>query len=166
MSGSNTVLKTLLIIVSFALTGCTTIVRKDWSLEPLPTEKELDEKVILKLSDTQINTGVQGYNGISGRMLELLLVAYAEMIENHADRCESEPLTRHLFFYNEHDEKIEVGIMPRSIPDRWLPPNDPDLFDERYVFDFIPNSRGLDGCEILFVIDKKTKRVISTQIIR
>ena len=147
--------------------GCVSPNRKDWSQEPLPSEKELDQKVIAELTITSINTGVQGFDGISGRLVEYLLLAHAEMLKKHAERCESEPLRHHLFFFHEAEETVRVVTAPRSVPERWAPPLEgQNAFDERYVFNYIPNSRDLDGCEIEFVIDKESKKVMGTDIRR
>lgn len=164
----NSILSKLSILfTAFWLVSC---VSASDGAKVLPSLQELDEWLIDELTNTRARTGVQGYEGISGRLMELLLLVSTEMAERHGERCSDNPLTDHIFYYQEEDDVLRVQTAPRDVPDdRPPPPPPPEGFKHIYtsdLFDFPENAYELDGCEIQFVIDKKTKQIISTYIMR
>jgi len=140
---------------------------RDWSVEPLPSEQELDELSITQYISPKGDIKPDFTGGVSGRLLVALDLVRQEIIENHFERCEEQPLPRHLFFYRETKDNFIIMTSPRLVPARWPPPpTDPEIFDERYVFGFIPNSEELDGCQIQFTIDKVSETIVNTSIFR
>jgi hypothetical protein len=161
----------IFIFTILSISGCAAVNSDRSRLSALTSLSAIDAEIIAVMTKENKGSGTKDYEGISGRVLELLLVAYQEMSNKYSDRCESEPLTRHLFFYKEKGDVIYVQTVPRFVPnDQSISSSPPHGYRSVPTQDLFPNlpvgTYGLDGCEIRFAIDVNTKKLISTQIIR
>lgn len=160
------------LIVAAILASCATPAER---LGERPTVQQLDEWGIQSMTETRARTGVQGYDGISGRIMELLLVVADDMAKRHQtaeraqDHCGENPIPNHAFFYKEESEVLRVQTAPRWVPDQAPLPPPPDGYRNIYMSDIadVPkNSVLAAGCEIQYVIDKSTKQIIETKPLR
>lgn len=171
MKSPNSVFSPAMVVIVAILSGCVSSTDDKRADGLLPTVQELDERIIDDITNKYSGSGAYGYDGISGRILEIIMIVNHEMLDKHAERCKAEPMTRHLFFYKEFDDVVRVQTAPRFVPDdRPTPPLPPSGYRYIYTRDLFPNfpagAYGLDGCEIQFVIDKQTKEIITTNIMR
>lgn len=160
-------LKLKIFLPAIMLASCTTAADR---LGDRPTVQELDKWNIDSMTKTRIRTGAQGYDGISGRIMTLLLTVSKEMEERYSDRCGEDPVLSHIFLYKEEGDTLRVQTAPRFVPDD-TPPPPPPPEGYRYIYmheiaDVPKNSVALEGCDIQFVVDSKTKSIVSTNIMR
>lgn len=161
------ILRTLL--QSIVLVFVVSCASPDGNNKTLPSEEALDQNLISSLTNSKARTGVQGYDGISGRIIGYLLLAAEDMKQNHGRRCGNTPLNDHVFFYKEFNDFVKIQTAPRFVPDKEI--YEPPVEEGYYridIGDFIgwaERAHSLPGCEIQYEIRKEDKDLTLTRII-
>lgn len=151
--------------------GCVSAQQSHNSVDRKYTTQELDQKVIEDMTEGIGKVDGDNYSGISGRIVELIILAVTEMKNVHAARCGAEPLATHLFFYSERNEVVVIRTMPRFVAAHpQIPAPAPAGYKRVTREELFPNlpagARSLDGCEIEFEVAKSSKEIVTTKIIR
>ena len=143
----------------FGVTGCASAEDKDLGPILYDSEAQLD-KADIELFEEGLGY-VAGFEGLSGRVIQIITLVADDMQTNHSSECGESPIPNHLFFFKDDGQLTRVISVRRSVPDATNQIR--EYFDEsgekKIVLPFSRGARILPGCAIEYVFDNETKQL-------
>jgi hypothetical protein len=163
--------KTLALIGAFLIHGCESVDQYSASADSQQSFQYLDGRIIKDMK-AQLTNSESSYDGVSGRVVVMINQVAEEMIVNHSQRCGADPLKNHLFLFSEGNLDLKIRTIPRFVPADIVNDAQKTSLRDGYrslktqdLFPKMPKkARALDGCEIEFVIDLGSMKIIETNI--